>query len=360
MEMIRRILGLVLVLMLVGGSTALAGDPQRYADRAAWPDWAATYYNGNRQFPMDGELVDAIRFELIRGYPIAPQDYMKYEDREFRPHQAMTRAEFAAVLSRSQALATADGEGANWYVPYVTALKEAGIIPAGASEEWGAAISRREAGQWMGRAANLFEADDRDDGPTFTDVDDPLILRAVRAGIVKGVGEGRFEPDRSLLRVEAAVMLLRLARARNAGVDPAVVGALQAVIKEADRQATERGRRWVEQGYFDTVEAGGVLTQEMVDYLINRVRDNLEVRQGPPKSWGVTPEASYVFEVLELHETVAVLGLCALGQAYRATDPPGQPWFERQYCGRQFLVLREGVWLVSGAADPASTSGGNQ
>src|SRR5690606_12695522 len=195
---------------------ALAGDPERYVDRSEWPDWAVTYRDtdGRRDYPGDGELVDAIRYELIRGYPVKPKDPLQYRDREFRAYQEMTRAEFAAVLSRSLALAQ-DGAGAQWYVPHVQALRERGVIPADAGDDWNAVISRREAGKWMGRAADAFKADDDRDMRRFVDVDDAEIARAIRAGIVKGVGEGRFEPGRPLIRVEAAVMLLRLARAMN-------------------------------------------------------------------------------------------------------------------------------------------------
>ncbi len=338
-------------LLIVSSLPAHAGDPRRYADRQTWPDWAVEYTSETRNIPKDGELVDAIRFELIRGYPVQPQDYLQYEDREFRPYQEITRAEFAAVLSRSQALATEDGPEV-WYAPYVAALQEVGIIPADASDDWSAPISRREAGQWMGRAAEYFEADERDDVPEFVDVDDPLILRALRSGIVKGTGQGQYEPDRALLRVEAAVMLLRLARARNRHIEPDTVEMLQGAIMEADRQASERGKRWVDQGYIDYVETGGVLTQEFADYLWFLARDNNAARPGKPWAWAIRPEELYRFEVLELHETAALLQSCGVEKVYRPDDPPDQPWYEYEFCERQFLVKRDDTWLLSGAAPP--------
>ncbi len=337
-------------LLVTGVIPAEAGDPRRYADRQTWPDWAVEYTSETRKIPKDGELVDAIRFELIRGYPVEPQDYLQYEDREFRPHQEITRAEFAAVLSRSQALATEDGEEV-WYAPYVAALQEVGIIPADASDDWSAPISRREAGQWMGRAAEYFEADERDDVPEFVDVDDPLILRALRAGIVKGTGQNRYEPDRALLRVEAAVMLVRLARARNRHIEPSTVEALQDIIKEADRMGTEDGRRWVELGYIDEVPTGGIMTQEFVEYIEKRARESLAARGGEPRTWAVVLTESYEFGVLELHETIAVLSVCGVAEVYHKRDP-GQPWFEESYCGRQFLVRKNDQWYLAAAANP--------
>ncbi|MFO7172520.1 MAG: hypothetical protein DIU70_006085 [Bacillota bacterium] len=87
-------------------------------------------------------MVKAIQFELIRGYPVEPEDPLRYEDREFRFYQPMTRAEFATVLSRSLGLAE-DGPPAQWYQPHVAALQQRGIVPAGASSNWDAPISRR-------------------------------------------------------------------------------------------------------------------------------------------------------------------------------------------------------------------------
>lgn len=203
----------------------------------------------------------------------------------------------------------------------------------------------------MGRAANRFGADNRQDVSGFLDVDDTLILRALQAGIIQGTGGGRYEPDRALLRVEAAVMLLRLARARNQAVAPDAAAVLEGVVREADRQATERGKRWVMQGYADGVATGGVRTEEFAEYIWYWVRDNLEVRQGPPKAWTVRPAENYQFTVLEVHDNVGVLEVCGLDKVYRASDPEGTPWFQQQYCGRQFMVKHGGEWLISAAAD---------
>ncbi len=94
---------LVCALLLAHVLPVQAGDPRRYADKVEFPDRAVEYFPGSGpgETPINGELVDAIRFELIRGYPVEPQDSMQDEDREFRPYREMTRAEFAAVLSRS-------------------------------------------------------------------------------------------------------------------------------------------------------------------------------------------------------------------------------------------------------------------
>jgi hypothetical protein len=49
----------------------------------------------------------------------------------------------------------------------------------------------------------------------FTDVDDYYISYAANLGIVSGMGNGKFEPDRPITRQEAAVLLCNLAKVLN-------------------------------------------------------------------------------------------------------------------------------------------------
>ena len=46
-------------------------------------------------------------------------------------------------------------------------------------------------------------------GVKFDDTDDPDILLAARIGIVEGVGDGKFLPDKDITREQAATMLYR-------------------------------------------------------------------------------------------------------------------------------------------------------
>jgi len=147
-------------------------------------------------------------------------------------------------------------------------------------------------------------------------------------------------------------MLLRLARAMNSlgnAQNPQVLAALQDVIKEADQQASERLKRWVQLGHLDGVETGGVRTQEFADALLEAARSNLAATGGPPYAWPVLAEADYHFKPLEVHDTVAALQSCGSAQVFRASDPPDKPWFEEHYCERQFLVFRDGRWLLAGS-----------
>lgn len=47
-------------------------------------------------------------------------------------------------------------------------------------------------------------------GDTFTDTDDPDVLRAYRIGLAAGMGDGTFAPDAPVSREQIAVMLLRV------------------------------------------------------------------------------------------------------------------------------------------------------
>lgn len=331
---------------------AAAGDPNRYVDAEQWPTWAV---KRSGWYVESGELADAIRFELVRGYPVPAKDQWRYYDREFRFYNPVTRGEFATMLSRSLALA-ADGQGGDWFRPHVEALKALGVIPPDASSDWAAAITRREAGQWMGRAAEAFRADADRDLRTFSDVDDPLILRAVRAGIVKGTGEGRFEPERVLNRGEAAIMLVRLARAMNSEgheKDPEVFRQLTEVIKEADRREAARSIERVRTGEIAPVDPGGIQTEEFAEYL--RHQSLVQLWQAPKDhrewTWVEYLDSKYKFELVEAHDNIAVVRVSdAAVVIYRGLGRENLVNPEYHYSEVQYLVRRHGRWLLSAAA----------
>lgn len=352
---------------------ALAGDANRYVDRADWPDWAVQRPREPRWVILGGEMFDAAAFELIRGYPVTPVDQYRYYDREFRFFNPVTRAEFAAMLSRALALAQ-DGAGAAWYVPHVEALQARGVIPpdptgaagtagsaaADAAGAWSTPIRRREAGRWMGRAADAFKADADRDTRTFSDVDDPLILRAVRAGIVKGTGAGRFEPDKILIRGEAAVMLLRLARAMNSeGNDKKteVFRQLTEIIKKLDSIASLESQNRVRTGKLSLLTeidpaAGEMATEEMLRY--GKHQTEMTLWQANPDhtqwTWAENIDSAYKFEPVEIHDNIAIVKVAdAAGNVYRGEGRGNPVKLNAHYGGLQFFVKRDGKWLLSGA-----------
>src|SRR5690606_37619607 len=169
----------------------------------------------------------------------------------------------------------------------------------------------------------------------------------------KGVGEGRFEPNRPLIRVEAAVMLLRLARAMNSqgnADNPAVIAELENVIKEADRQSAESAKRQVEQGRIEYVYLEGLETVEMAERVWYMSRDAQAVKGGKPSTWGVHHPEAFRAQVVEVHDNIATLEYCTRGDVYHIDNPSEPRWTDQQSCGRQFFTKQNGKWLISAAA----------
>ena len=69
------------------------------------------------------------------------------------------------------------------------------------------AVYEGKKGNYRGKAFT------RDAKSPFTDVDDCYVSAAAELGIVSGMGNGKFEPDRPITRQEAAVLLCGLAKA---------------------------------------------------------------------------------------------------------------------------------------------------
>jgi len=112
-----------------------------------------------------------------------------------------------------------------WAQPEVERAIAAGLIPEDMRKDYRDDITRTD---FCRLAVNLIEVktgmkvdgfmdtqgmSGRVSGPiTFNDTDDPVILAASRLGIVKGVGNNMFEPNGTITRQDAAVMLQRTAK----------------------------------------------------------------------------------------------------------------------------------------------------
>lgn len=145
------------------------------------------------------DIIEAIDFELYAGYP----------DNTLGLNNNMTRSEFAAVLNR---IVDAGGTpGPNWYDGAVDGLVKAGVIPDKGGN-WDAAITRLEAAKWLGRLAKVYQVAVKDQSATFSDTSDPDAIYANKAGLMKGISPGVLGANQNLLRGEAAVLLLRVAK----------------------------------------------------------------------------------------------------------------------------------------------------
>jgi hypothetical protein len=187
------------------GSAAFAGDLRFYKDWRDIPDWAAKVLKFQDGTPRGivGDFPDAVKWEIYTGYP----------DWTLKPNNTITRAEFAAALSR--VLDVSGEPGDQWYTAAVNGLVDAGVVPNW-DGDWDAPITRLEMGQWMGRAAVAGKVPFTKSA-SFSDTSDPDVLNAAKAGVIGGFPDGTYGPKKTATRLEAALMLVRLARGMNDG-----------------------------------------------------------------------------------------------------------------------------------------------
>jgi len=139
----------------------------------------------------------------------------------FNPNYCITRAETAQILFnllRDKDVHTAsifpDVPNSAWYSQAVDTVASIGII-TGYPDGWfhpDANITRAEFVTLVVKFARLAQGNQR-----FTDVLSPhwayeYVNTAVNFGWVKGVGDGRFEPDRNITRSEAVSLMNRVLR----------------------------------------------------------------------------------------------------------------------------------------------------
>ncbi len=145
-------------------------------------------------------------------------------DGKFHPNDAITRAEFAALVVRAFGLESADGEldftdvsTEDWYYSVVVAAAKNGIVQGVGSSEFQpeANISRQDMAVMIDRAAKrkniTFEKGET--AAVFSDTDQiaPYALEAVGemtlAGIINGNGDGTFAPQANATRAQSAKMI---------------------------------------------------------------------------------------------------------------------------------------------------------
>lgn len=107
------------------------------------------------------------------------------------------------------------GGPSDWALEEVALARAAGLIPAGLDGRYQRSITRAE---FCALGVNLLTAlnsplASASGGQSFNDTNDKNVLIMSAAGIVTGHGDGRFGPDDSITRQEAAVMLGRLSHA---------------------------------------------------------------------------------------------------------------------------------------------------
>lgn len=103
-----------------------------------------------------------------------------------------------------------------WAQKSVDAARAAGIVPAQVNSAFDTAITRED---FCSLAAAVYRAWEKENALTaytsssvsFSDTDNADVLLCASAGVVNGIGSGKFAPQKNITRQEAASMLYRLA-----------------------------------------------------------------------------------------------------------------------------------------------------
>lgn len=151
-----------------------------------------------------------------------------YEDDTFRPNAAVTRAEFATMLARAlklelgdSGLSFADKEATPaWAQPFITVIAKAGFITGYEDGTFRAnkEMTRTELAVIIVRALGLKVNPDAQ--LDFLDADGvpawarPFVATAAEAGLIKGNGNGKFNPNDSSTRAEAVTLILAMLNAK--------------------------------------------------------------------------------------------------------------------------------------------------
>ena len=159
-----------------------------------------------RQFNRDDH------FAYIKGYP----------DGTVRPEASLTRAEAAAILYRvmekscverfhAESSSFRDVPDGKWYTTYVATLEKAGVIVDSKDGNFrpNDAITRAELASMLAQFANVTGGTN-----TFSDVPAThwaadYIAAAVRSGWIQGYPDGTFRPEQTIKRAEMTAMVNR-------------------------------------------------------------------------------------------------------------------------------------------------------
>jgi len=201
-------------LLCVSGGVAQAAWPNQFKDVDTWPKWGL-FGHRFEDVGFDawgGDLAEAVWWELMIGD--APLTGISTEPRMFRPYDVITRGEFATVLGRALGFEK-KGIGTEWFRPIVDQLTQDGIITRGG--DFNAPITRREMGEWVGRALEWYGVDlERKSELDFKDIqglsEARYIRLATRAGVIKGYPDGTYRPHQTATRAEAAAIGVRFAK----------------------------------------------------------------------------------------------------------------------------------------------------
>lgn len=151
----------------------------------------------------------ASQLDIVKGFP----------DGEFKGKQAVTRAEFAAMIVRTLGIDTTGAGGSfsdtdgHWAENLIRALHRAGVVKGTGNGAFqpDQEITRGEMSAILARLLNMSSAIE---SSTFSDISGHWaadnIEQLNRAGIVNGVGSGKFAPNDNATREQSVAIIVRM------------------------------------------------------------------------------------------------------------------------------------------------------
>lgn len=151
-------------------------------------------------------------FAYIKGYP----------DGTVRPEASLTRAEAAAILYRvmekscverfhAESSSFRDVPDGKWYTTYVATLEKAGVIVDSKDGNFrpNDAITRAELASMLAQFANVTGGTNMFSDVPATHWAADYIAAAVRSGWIQGYPDGTFRPEQTIKRAEMTAMVNR-------------------------------------------------------------------------------------------------------------------------------------------------------
>ncbi|WP_406944903.1 S-layer homology domain-containing protein [Halobacillus sp. SY10] len=161
------------------------------------------------------ELDQFAKASLVQGYELSDGK------RELRPDQSITRAEFVTILNRALELKKVDGETdfqdikGKWYEESVRIASSHGLVNGVGQNNFAPNrdITRAEIATIIIRAMEDSVDFSKGSVKTFEDVSQHWALEAInqasKVGIIQGVSTTEFKPNRNANRAESIVMIKR-------------------------------------------------------------------------------------------------------------------------------------------------------
>lgn len=175
----------------------------------------ATYDGRFKDVPDDAWYKTA----LVRAYNIG--SISGTSTSTYSPSAHLTRAQVITMAARLRNIYDGDNEqftaiaGQPWYAPYVEYAVKKGIVEKDKFSDYTADATRAEMAYVFANALPEECYAAIGEGKTFSDVPATdsyyaSIMRLANAGIVNGTGDGKYSPNDSVTRAQAAVFVARL------------------------------------------------------------------------------------------------------------------------------------------------------